>query len=287
MPAASSDPSTEPYPRETPADPEGRFVNVAGGPAHVVIDGDLADPIVAFVHGIPGNTRDARYLGPALARRGLCCVRVDMPGFGKTALETMPLAHAAARADFVVSVLRALGASRFAVAGHSIGGAVALAVAARHRAHISALLLLNSVGVMRHRGLVVPTTVHKVMHRLAASPLGDTMARRLERYYSARSMKTEGPLNTATFAHHIRVVASLDFLEQRRHARAITAPVLLFSTDDDVFIQPFIATSLRDALTHAPRVCHLRTPRGGHHGQKIAAAPIAEWCAAELRSAAR
>lgn len=287
MTAAPSDPSVEPYPRERPADPEGRFVSVAGGHAHVVIDGDLADPIVVFVHGIPGNTKDARYLGPALARRGLCCVRVDMPGFGKTPLGTMPLAHAAARADYVASVVRALRVSRFAVAGHSIGGAVALAVAARHREHVSALLLLNSVGVLRHRGLVVPTTVHKVMHRLASSPLGDTMARRLERYYNARSLKAERPLDTATFAHHIAIVSSLDFLEQRRHARAITAPVLLFSTDDDVFIEPFITTSLRDALEHAPRVSHLRTPRGGHHGQKIAAAPIAAWCATELRSSAR
>jgi predicted esterase len=129
---------------------------------------------------------------------------------------------------------------------------------------------------------VVPTTVHKLMHRLATSPLGAPMARRLERYYDARGTKAERPLDAQTFAHHIAIVASLDFMEQRRHARAVMAPVLLFSTDDDPFIEPFITTSLRDALTAAARVSHQRTPKGGHHGQKIAAAPIAEWCAVEL-----
>lgn len=272
------------FPQEVPHDPPGRTVTVsAGRDAHVVIDGDLQEPCVAFVHGVPGTTRDARYLGPALARRGLSCVRIDMPGFGLTPVHSEPKTSASDRARFVLDVLRALGVPRFAVAGHSIGGAVALALAAHAPAQVTALCLINSVGVRRHRGLVVPSAVHTTLARLATTPLGGGLARRLEQHYAGRGLRPDKPLDPAVFAHHVRIVAALDFLEQRRNARAVHAPTLLFSTDDDVFIEPFITTTLRDTLTHASIVSHLRTATGGHHGQKRAAAPIADWFAVTLR----
>jgi hypothetical protein len=56
------------------------------------------------------------------------------------------------------------------------------------------------------------------------------------------------------------------------------------SADDDPFIGPRIALTLVDALVGAPMVSHLRMRIGGHHGQKVAAAPIADWCDQTLRA---
>jgi pimeloyl-ACP methyl ester carboxylesterase len=297
------------FPRETPSDPEGRFLDTPGGRVHVVLDdarppaaarsnghatapralGHAGEPhALVFIHGIPGNTRDARYLGPALARRGVTCVRLDMPGFGKTARDVLPAAGAVERAAFVRHVMRTLGFTRFAVAGHSIGGAVALACAARFPDDVTALALVSSVGVLRHRGLVMPTTLHKSLAFLAAHAPGAVtapLAGMLARYYDGRGTKSDSPVDVATVAHHLSIVGALDFVEQRAHARMVRCPVLVTNNDDDPFIGPHIATSLVDALTpSAPLVTHLRAKVGGHHGQKTAASPIADWVAHTLRA---
>jgi pimeloyl-ACP methyl ester carboxylesterase len=269
--------SDEVWTREQPADPPGQFVDLPGGRVHVVVDGNLQRPCLVFVHGIPGSVRDARYLGPALARRGYACVRIDMPGFGQTARDVMPSPQARARAELVHHVAARLGVSRYAVAGHSIGGAVALAAAAIAPAHVEALVLLNAVGVVRHRGLVFPTAVHQALSRAARLPVGPWMAAHASRLYQERGIKSPTPIDAETLAHHLAILADLDFVAQRRRARAVQCPVLVFNTLDDPFLQPEVGQSMVTALTHAPWVTHLTTPEGGHHGQRFAASPVADW----------
>lgn len=282
------------FARETPRDAPGRVLELAGGPVHVVVDGALSDPVCAFVHGIPGSARDARYLGPALARRGLCCVRIDMPGFAGTPRATMPATTATARARFVCAVMDALAVERFCVIGHSIGGATALACAAQDRERVCALVLINSVGVRRHRGLVVPASVLTATATFLAgrsrAGASAALAVWVRRAWAARigadaRVNSNDDDDRHTLAHHLGIVGDLDFVTQRKRARAVLCPTLVVGMDDDALVQPAVTTTLARALTAAVLVTQLRAKTGGHHGQKIAAGPIAAWCANLLKPA--
>lgn len=267
-----------------PTDPAGTALRTPQDhEVHVVIDGDLTRPPVVFVHGIPGTVRDARYLGPALVDAGVCCVRIDMPGFGTTPVAAFPRAESKHRAAFVRGVMHGLGVPRFAIAGHSIGGAVALACAALFPDDVTAAVFINSVGVRRHHGLVVPTTAHRTLARAARLPVvGDVLAGQLDRYYAGRGTRADRPVDGATMAHHLAIVADLDFAAQRRRARAVRCPTLVVSSEDDRLVEPAVGFSLARALTSSPRVTHRHVSGGGHMLQKYEARAIAGWLAATL-----
>jgi pimeloyl-ACP methyl ester carboxylesterase len=73
-------------------------------------------------------------------------IRVDYPGFGGSPQTDPPTPAAAAQA--VIELLDRLGLERVAIAGHSLGGWVALEVAKRGRAQ--AVLALAPAGLWRH-----------------------------------------------------------------------------------------------------------------------------------------
>ncbi|MEV7374584.1 alpha/beta hydrolase [Streptomyces sp. NPDC090301] len=75
----------------------------------------------------------------ALAEAGHRVVRCDLRGFGDS-----PVDAAHTHADDVRELLDHLGVERAAVVGSSFGGKVALELAVRHPAHVSALALLAS-----------------------------------------------------------------------------------------------------------------------------------------------
>jgi pimeloyl-ACP methyl ester carboxylesterase len=119
----------------------------------VADDGPEAGPVVVCLHGIPGSARDFRSLTPLLVERGWRVLRIDMPGFGGSATRH-DLPDPQSRARFTLDIANACGVDRFAVIGHSFGGATALHVAASLR--VSALALVCSVGLRRHRAMGLP-----------------------------------------------------------------------------------------------------------------------------------
>jgi pimeloyl-ACP methyl ester carboxylesterase len=82
-------------------------------------------------------TNQLQGLAPALA-----VMAIDLPGHG----ESDPASEATVEsyADAAAGLLDALGAGPVVVAGHSLGGAVAVALAARHPELVKALVLISS-----------------------------------------------------------------------------------------------------------------------------------------------
>lgn len=102
---------------------------------------------VVLLHGLSGSSRWWRRNAPALAARHRVLIP-DVIGFGRTrAVGRIPsIAEVAA-------ILREwserLGLERFALVGHSMGGEIAIHLAARHPQHVERLALVAAAGLPR------------------------------------------------------------------------------------------------------------------------------------------
>lgn len=98
--------------------------------------------------GIPlvllhGFCEDSTLWAPVLPRlRGIPVIRIDLPGFGGSAPPLAP--EMAVYADVVCAVLNELGIARCVLAGHSMGGYVALEFAAQHPERLAGLGLVHA-----------------------------------------------------------------------------------------------------------------------------------------------
>ncbi len=120
-----------------PAD--GAFVDVPGGRLHYVDTGGPG-PVAVMLHGLYGQLRNFSY---ALADElsGYRLILVDRPGWGySTVTGTQPTVEEQAR--MVADLIDALGLTRPLLVGHSMGGAVALALALNHPAKVRAVALI-------------------------------------------------------------------------------------------------------------------------------------------------
>jgi pyruvate dehydrogenase E2 component (dihydrolipoamide acetyltransferase) len=106
-----------------------------------------AGDVVLLVHGFGGDRNSWLFLTEPLAAR-YRVYALDLPGHGTSAKDVGGIGDgpAGVLAGAVTGVLDALGAQRAHLVGHSMGGAVALAVAARDPARIASLTLIAPSG---------------------------------------------------------------------------------------------------------------------------------------------
>ena len=260
-----------PCPMATPAspsDPERKVARTSRGAFTYTEEGE--GPVVVAVHGLPGSARDFRWLGAALPRT-VRFVRLEMPGFGGSPLETEPGASLGARGAFVAEAVQALGLEGSVLLGHSMGGGVVMAAAAQAPGRFRALALLSSIGLRPHRmfrRLPRPGFWARAVDAPGLRRPLRAVARQafLRSGFSARTTGDEA-------AHTLRCVAGVDFQDQRRHVAALRLPTLLAHADDDAFIEPAVFAELAAALPPGPR---LAWPEGGHNVQKSRAVELAE-----------
>jgi pyruvate dehydrogenase E2 component (dihydrolipoamide acetyltransferase) len=103
--------------------------------------------VVLLVHGYGGDRNSWLFLQEPLAARHRVYA-LDLPGHGTSAKDVGD-GSIGQLADAAVAVLDALGAERAHLAGHSLGGAVALAVAAADPRRIASLTLIAPLGFGR------------------------------------------------------------------------------------------------------------------------------------------
>jgi len=106
--------------------------------------GDPDDPKVVLLHGWPFGRGIWSEVSPSVASKGYQVLCPDLPAFGASPPVASREPTVEAYADAVSEVLGAHGAIPAAVAGHSFGGYVALAVAERHPGLLSGLGLIAS-----------------------------------------------------------------------------------------------------------------------------------------------
>ena len=125
-----------------------------------------ATPAVLLLHGSPGSSADFLALGPLLAN-GRLVVAPDLPGFGHSTRRVADYSIAA-HADYALALLDRLGIAEADLVGFSMGGGVALEMAARRPAAARSLTLLSAIGVQELELL----GSHLLNHAVHAAQLG-------------------------------------------------------------------------------------------------------------------
>ncbi|WP_207914202.1 alpha/beta fold hydrolase [Micromonospora sp. KC213] len=159
------------------ARPRPRHVTVAGRRVRHRVDGD--GPPVLLLHGLGRCLRDFTEQHELLARR-FRVHSVDLPGYGGS----LPMAEPCtlpALGRFVGQYLDAVGVEQPAhLVGNSLGGAVAMRLAATEPARVASLALVNSAGFGPEAALALRLLTLRPLGRLLLRP-SRRMARRTER----------------------------------------------------------------------------------------------------------
>jgi 2-hydroxymuconate-semialdehyde hydrolase len=133
--------------------PSQRTVGVGGLLVHVLEDGPedpehAGAPAVLLLHGSgPGTTGAGAWAATARALAGSWrLVAPDQPGFGATPLPPSSRGGLRVWTDAAAGLMDALGHESYAVVGHSMGGAVALALAAARPAQVTRVVAVSTMG---------------------------------------------------------------------------------------------------------------------------------------------
>jgi len=124
--------------RELP--PRGRFVDLDGGRLHYL---DLGSgPPIVMIHGLGGQTAHFTHSLTDRLKDDFRLVVVDRPGAGHSPRAADAPANVRAQAASIAGLIRHLALERPLVVGHSLGGAVALALALDHPDAVGGLALI-------------------------------------------------------------------------------------------------------------------------------------------------
>lgn len=111
-------------------------------------------PPVLLLHGHPRTSATWHRVAPQLVERGFTVVCPDLRGYGRSRGPEPTEDHAGhskrAVANDMVAVMRSLGHSRFLLAGHDRGGAVALRLALDHPDVVSRVALIDCLPISEH-----------------------------------------------------------------------------------------------------------------------------------------
>ena len=118
--------------------PVGRFVTIDGVRLHYLDEG--AGPPIFMLHGLASQLQSFTFALSGRLRESYRLIMVDRPGSGYSALA--PAATLKEQARIVAGFMTELGIDRALVVGHSLGGALALALAVDHPERVAGLALI-------------------------------------------------------------------------------------------------------------------------------------------------
>lgn len=120
--------------------PLGRFVEVGDARIHYLERG--TGPALLLIHGLGGSMRVFTHSLVERLSNEFRVVVLERPGSGDSTRAPRACARVRSQAETVSAFISALGLERPLVVGHSLGGAVALAVALQHPEQVRGLALI-------------------------------------------------------------------------------------------------------------------------------------------------
>jgi pimeloyl-ACP methyl ester carboxylesterase len=125
---------------ETALPPPGRFIEIGGSRIHYLQRG--SGPTLLLIHGLGGGVRTFTHSLVERLAGEYCVVVMDRPGCGYSTRERGACARVWSQAETVSAFIDALGLDRPMLVGHSLGAAVALAIALEHPEQVRGLALI-------------------------------------------------------------------------------------------------------------------------------------------------
>jgi pimeloyl-ACP methyl ester carboxylesterase len=167
--------------------PRGRFIDVDGARIHYLDEG--SGPTLLLIHGLGGQMHNFTHSLLDKLRHDFRVVILDRPGSGYSTRAAKASATISAQARIISRFGQELKLARPLVVGHSLGGAIALALALNHPKQVAGLALLAPV---THRPERIPPPFDGLV---IASPLlrrliAWTLATPLSIANSARTLAT-------------------------------------------------------------------------------------------------
>jgi len=164
-----------------------QFIEIDGAAIHVRDEGNRDGPALLLLHG----SNASLHVWEPWVRRlgdGFRIVSLDLPGHGLTGPWQRGDYSIDAYADLALRIADRLDIRHFAVAGHSMGGAVAWTIATRQPQRVTRLILIDAAAYPR--GGATPLSL-----RLAQAPVvGEVVAMLKPRWMAARTLRE-------TYAH--------------------------------------------------------------------------------------
>lgn len=248
-----------------PSDPPVRTCVLPHATITYTDEGD--GPVLLAIHGLPGSHRDFRWLAAAL-RNEVRLVRIDMPGFGGSAMRDPPRAWPKLAALVSAFAEQVIGGP-YAVLGHSFGGPLATHVAV-HDPRVRGLVWLASVGLRPHRLLERVPQLRAIDAAARTRVVGPAVLRLYR--LGMRAAGFPSSVTVPEVARCLAVLARFSFADHRRAVERLTMPCFGAWTEDDPFVEPEVIEELLAAAPDGPR---LRFDRGGHNLQKTCSVEIA------------
>jgi pimeloyl-ACP methyl ester carboxylesterase len=156
----------------------GRFMEIDSERIHYVDTGGIG-PAVIMIHGLGGNLLHFNYALASLLAAEFRLILVDRPGSGYSTRAARADATLTAQAAMIAKLIRALGLTRPLVVGHSLGGAIALALALDHPDCAGGLALIaplthaqEEVPAVLRRLVIRTNSIRNLVAWTLATPLG-------------------------------------------------------------------------------------------------------------------
>ena len=164
--------------------PRGRFLELDGCRIHYVDEG--AGPPLFLIHGLGGQLRNFTYALIGRLTNEFRVIAVDRPGSGYSTRPAGADPRLRAQAEVMAKIIEALNLDRPLVVGHSLGGAITLAIGLDHPECASGLALIAPVTQLvatppaAFRGLDIKSPLLRwIVAWTVATPLGILSAERV------------------------------------------------------------------------------------------------------------
>jgi pimeloyl-ACP methyl ester carboxylesterase len=260
-----------------PGEPErtGRLVRL-GGTTVRVIEHPGKDPAVVLIHGLPGTAQDFDRVAALLPDRHT--IALDRPGFGYS---SGGYHSAAEQLTTLRQLFDALGVRRPVLVGHSYGGTLALAYAARRPQDVRGLVLVDAAAGGEHSAAFqrAQSRFVQFLSWPVVQPLADVTFSQLVRTASAKAADTAAfDPDEVDSAHEDRVLAlnmqhsDLDayageqlaaddvIADVDRRLAEVQTPAVVIQGAKDQFVKPEHGRRIAATLPHA----RLAMVAGGH-----------------------